>query len=1104
MASKQALAFYAVQLVLLQVYFTKAADFQVGKVNISDTSQNNHGCQSVTFLTRFEGSGEVKVIVSVSHGNKHIKILDPASLWVKSVTTSGFDVCVREAGNGSSAASVVSWLAFQGSHQGINSGIAEFDEFTSRTQCKTISLSSRTSVKPQVFVTVEHEHSDRPHDSMNIWVEDISNDGFVVCLREFMTFDGIHSDLKVHWLAYGDLPSSWNFTERGKLHFTGLGTPLKENNYAFCQDLKFENPFYEPPSVLISASHDNITDAIRDKSDGHYSNALTAWLEEITYTSFKVCVKDSQGLSNSHSPVTVNYAVIGDLDPCTNVTCDYHAICKADNAFDVRCLCNEDCPSYEEPVCSSNATTFKNKCLFFLGVCKRKTNHTLYHPGSCTGFPVKTGRVALARPVQWAETACEKVNFPSFSFYPDKEVHVQITRNHWNISRTNFIHEATVSWVQTVNRESFEVCVTAAGRNDRLTEEFVTVDWMAYQGAPDGGVSGKTRVPEWWTGSKCKEVSFPQGKFDSSPTVLVTANHVSTSNKHDAASLWVENATSSSFLICLRELQNYDGLHEDIFVSWMAFVTIHRPLFTESKNVDFPNDGSLSTNQNGAFCKDVTFQRKYDSQPIIMIAVRHNSDGSNLQPKYMSVTAWIEQIKTNECRICLKELYADRHDPVVVSYTILGEVCKPGWSYFGGMCYFTSQSCKTWTESQKDCKSYGGNLVRIRNQEENVYVQHRLNGGKGWIGLNDRTKEGTFEWADDQQINFTYWAANQPNNFNNEDCVHTLGVLHRFMWNDVGCDSCHNYTCSEDLDECGGDNNHCNANAACTNTFGSYGCQCSAGYTGDGITCTDIDECSSGHQCDSSATCHNSEGSYVCICNSGYTGDGRTCRELDECTSNSHDCDANAICTNTVGSFTCQCNGSAHYYGDGKTCDPHRGLNNSQILSGDTSKISKLNDWLAPHLQNSEKSYWALCWRSSSHGWRSRTFHRYCDGKGPTVTIVKVGNYIFGGYTDKSWTWSNGYTQSSNAFIYSLRNNYGYGYFKKDVTYSSYATYSYYNYGPTFGAGHDIYLADNAGYNYYNYFRCQSYRSPYCSSYVWTGSYNFCPNNAEVYYEAFA
>ena len=52
-------------------------------------------------------------------------------------------------------------------------------------------------IKPQVFVTVQQEHSDRPYDSMNIWLEDITKNGFVVCLREFMAFDGIHSDLKV-------------------------------------------------------------------------------------------------------------------------------------------------------------------------------------------------------------------------------------------------------------------------------------------------------------------------------------------------------------------------------------------------------------------------------------------------------------------------------------------------------------------------------------------------------------------------------------------------------------------------------------------------------------------------------------------------------------------------------------------------------------------------------------------------------------------------------------------------------------------------------------------------------------------------------------------
>lgn len=55
----------------------------------------------------------------------------------------------------------------------------------------------------------------------------------------------------------------------------------------------------------------------------------------------------------------------------------------------------------------------------------------------------------------------------------------------------------------------FKVCVTAAGRNDRNSKEFATVDWMAYQGAPDGGLAGKTRIPQWWTGSKCEEITLP-------------------------------------------------------------------------------------------------------------------------------------------------------------------------------------------------------------------------------------------------------------------------------------------------------------------------------------------------------------------------------------------------------------------------------------------------------------------------------------------------------------------------------------------------------------------------------------------------------------------
>ena len=102
---------------------------------------------------------------------------------------------------------------------------------------------------------------------------------------------------------------------------------------------------------------------------------------------------------------------------------------------------------------------------------------------------------------------------------------------------------------------------------------------------------------------------------------------------------------------------------------------------------------------------------------------------------------------------------------------------------------------------RKTCQTYSANLVTVRNQEENVYIQHRLNGAKGWIGLNDMDIEGTFVWADNKTNNFTYWAKNQPNDFNNQDCVHTLGVRHSFMWNDMTCGSCYNYTCSEGIRE---------------------------------------------------------------------------------------------------------------------------------------------------------------------------------------------------------------------------------------------------------------------------------------------------------------
>ena len=123
-------------------------------------------------------------------------------------------------------------------------------------------------------------------------------------------------------------------------------------------------------------------------------------------------------------------------------------------------------------------------------------------------------------------------------------------------------------------------------------------------------------------------------------------------------------------------------------------------------------------------------------------------------------------------------------------------MCGKDWNYFNGFCYKTTSSCATWNAAQSNCLDVNSNLTSVTSQEENTYIQHRHGGDTGWIGLQDIDSEGNFTWIDGTNVNFTYWAANQPNGYpGDQDCVHTLGLRHDYHWNDVTCGSCHSYTC---------------------------------------------------------------------------------------------------------------------------------------------------------------------------------------------------------------------------------------------------------------------------------------------------------------------
>lgn len=124
---------------------------------------------------------------------------------------------------------------------------------------------------------------------------------------------------------------------------------------------------------------------------------------------------------------------------------------------------------------------------------------------------------------------------------------------------------------------------------------------------------------------------------------------------------------------------------------------------------------------------------------------------------------------------------------------------------------------------------------------------------------------------------------------------------------------------------CGEDNTF--SNNACSNTAGSWSCDCNAGYTEFGSVaartngCSSNNECSTGDPCSVSGLgnniCTELTGSYDCSCDSGYnrtgsiTGVNRKCLDIDECSANNY-CgedysDSDTSCVNQTGGFSCEC-----------------------------------------------------------------------------------------------------------------------------------------------------------------------------------------------------
>ncbi|CAG0896179.1 unnamed protein product [Cyprideis torosa] len=111
-------------------------------------------------------------------------------------------------------------------------------------------------------------------------------------------------------------------------------------------------------------------------------------------------------------------------------------------------------------------------------------------------------------------------------------------------------------------------------------------------------------------------------------------------------------------------------------------------------------------------------------------------------------------------------------------------------------CYYVRTEVKGWTEARDACRAEGFELATIESATENAFVFGLLS-DCAWIGLNDRTTEGTYEWSDGSQSEYRNWNPGEPRALlSGEDCVVMNCWNYGEHWDDCECSVKFHYVCT--------------------------------------------------------------------------------------------------------------------------------------------------------------------------------------------------------------------------------------------------------------------------------------------------------------------
>ncbi|XP_077980176.1 C-type mannose receptor 2-like [Glandiceps talaboti] len=122
--------------------------------------------------------------------------------------------------------------------------------------------------------------------------------------------------------------------------------------------------------------------------------------------------------------------------------------------------------------------------------------------------------------------------------------------------------------------------------------------------------------------------------------------------------------------------------------------------------------------------------------------------------------------------------------------------CESGWEYFLGKCYYAYKGQKfTYEESKTICEGKEGSLATINSDDETLFVYIFSEDAYNlWIGANNITSDGNWQWQDGSPVSYSNWVSRELNVSTGENCGHLLGDA---KWNAEDCQTKLGFLCQQ-------------------------------------------------------------------------------------------------------------------------------------------------------------------------------------------------------------------------------------------------------------------------------------------------------------------